>query len=156
MMNNEPRAVVSGEYHCTDLTVSGYPRLPNQHGSGNLSPDRVALQYGPGDRIRATVHGPWVPDDESARTDERVTSEYDTSHSDLSDWPDWLADLTRVHNPSPTKEERAARMLRLAERRESQDKPRAAVAARRTADDILREPDTQAHPYRYTTLAGPR
>lgn len=95
-----PIATVAGQ--SIALHVTGYPDVPNRWGSGHIRVASLRLDYGSSvspDARLAFVVGTWVRDDGEV-TDASVDRYYDAPSGDMSNWPDWIADLTRKHTPS--------------------------------------------------------
>ncbi|MGW2520492.1 hypothetical protein ACWC09_26455 [Streptomyces sp. NPDC001617] len=99
MADTQPTATVAGQ--SIALHVTGYPDVPNRWGSGHIRITGIRLDYGSSvspDARQVFVTGLWVRDDGHA-TDQPVDRYYDAHDGDMSDWPDWIADLTRTHDP---------------------------------------------------------
>lgn len=100
MPNTPPIATVAGQ--SVALHVTGYPDVPNRWGSGHIRVASIRLDYGSSvspDARHVFVVGAWVRDDGEV-TDDPVDRYYAAPDGDMSDWPDWIADLTRTHTPS--------------------------------------------------------
>ena len=98
--DTQPTATVAGQ--SITLHVTGYPDVPNRWGSGHIRVTGMRLDYGSSvspDARHAFVTGLWVRDDGEA-TDNPIDRYYDAPNGDMSDWPDWIADLTRKHTPT--------------------------------------------------------
>jgi len=98
--NTPPTATVAGQ--SVALHVAGYPDVPNRWGSGHIRAASIRLDYGSSvspDARRVFVVGAWVRDD-GEPTDASVDRYYDAPDGDMSDWPDWIADLARKHTPA--------------------------------------------------------
>ena len=96
----QPTATVAGQ--SIALNVTGYPDVPNRWGTGSIRVTGLRLDYG-NDRTPAGRHafitGLWINDDGQV-TDDPLDRYYDAPDGDTSDWPDWIADLTRQHTPT--------------------------------------------------------
>ena len=100
MPDAQPTVTVAGQ--SIALHVTSYPDVPNRWGSGSIRVASLRLDYGSSispDARRVFVVGAWVRDDGEV-TDASVDRYYDAPSGDMSDWPDWIADLTRKHDPS--------------------------------------------------------
>jgi len=98
--DTQPTATVAGQ--SIALHVTGYPDLPNRWGSGHIRPIGIRLDYGNSrtpDGRHALVTGFWVREDGQA-TDDPVDRLYDAHNGDMSDWPGWLAELVKAHDPA--------------------------------------------------------
>lgn len=100
MPDTQPTATVAGQ--SIALHVTGYPDLPNRWGTGHIRATGIRLDYGnnrtPNGR-HAFVTGLWIREDGEPTTDP-IDRYYDAPDGDMSDWPDWLAELTRQHTPT--------------------------------------------------------
>lgn len=99
MPDTPPTATVAGQ--SVALHVTGYPDVPNRWGSGSIRVASLRLDYGSSispDARYVFVVGTWVRNDDEV-TDASVDRYYDAHDGDMSDWPDWIADLTRKHTP---------------------------------------------------------
>lgn len=100
MTDTPPTATVAGQ--SIALHVTGYPDVPNRWGSGHVRVTGIRLDYGSNvspDARHAFVTGLWVRDDGEA-TDAPLDRYYDAPSGNMSDWPDWIAELTRQHTPT--------------------------------------------------------
>jgi hypothetical protein len=83
-----------------ELRVTGQPDVPNQYGSGHIRPTEITFRYQTGN-IRAQVYGRWIRED-GELTDAPITRDYTAYQGDMSDWPDWVAELAREHQHAST------------------------------------------------------
>lgn len=100
MPDTPPTATVAGQ--SIALHVTGYPYVPNRWGPGHIRVTGIRLDYGSTrtpDARHAFITGLWVRDD-GEHTDAPVDRYYDAHDGDTSTWPDWLAGLTRKHDPA--------------------------------------------------------
>jgi len=81
-----------------ELRVTGQPDVPNQYGSGHIRPTEITFRYQTGS-IRVQVYGRWIRED-GELTDAPITRDYTAYQGDMSDWPDWVAELAREHAPA--------------------------------------------------------
>ena len=97
-MKNQIAAQV--RQHRVSLHVQGAPQVANRYGTGRISPTRIELTYWV-DNSEPTVgvrlFGTWVRDS-GEHTDQICEQDY---HGPQHNWPEWLTDLARQHQPKP-------------------------------------------------------
>lgn len=86
-----PATVVTSR--SVSLNITG-PDVPNRDGEGHIAPSRVDFTYRTSE-VRAWLEGRWRRAD-GVLTDAPASQPYT---GDMADWPDWLADLARRHDP---------------------------------------------------------
>lgn len=154
---SEPTATVTGQSIALHLT--DYPDIPNRWGTGHIRPTGIRLDYGnprtPHARA-AYITGLWVRED-GVVTDATLDHDYYAPNGDLSNWPGWIADLTRKHDPAAARaaalHEAADVLDTLPADATSFDKAEhkykggaAAERLRRLADEAQQQPETEAAP----------
>ena len=98
----QPAATAAGQ--SIALYVTGYPDVPNRWGAGHIRATVLRLDYGNARTLAGrSIHltGLWVREDGEA-TDATIDQHYDAPDGDTSEWPDWIAELAREHDPDAT------------------------------------------------------
>ncbi|MBJ6623536.1 hypothetical protein [Streptomyces sp. DHE17-7] len=83
-----------------ELRITGQPDVKNMYGSGHIRPTEVTIRYMPSG-LHAYVYGRWIREDGEV-TDAPCSNRYAAHKDDVSDWPDWLADLAKTWRPART------------------------------------------------------
>lgn len=83
-----------------DLNIEGAPDVSNRHGSGRVRPTRVRITYWYGEDTMepdavVRLFGVWTREN-GEETDHVIDQAYDSGQRN---WPDWLIDLVRSHQP---------------------------------------------------------
>jgi hypothetical protein len=88
-------ATVTIASQAIELALTGKPDVKNKWGAGSIRPRFVVFTYLP-EGIRAHLYGVWVRED-GELTDAPCDQEYRIGDTD--EWPDWMAELAREHDP---------------------------------------------------------